>query len=43
MIRALETLGRENLVNLTPHPFRVALYDSHPPLAQRIAALESSA
>ncbi len=42
MIRALESLGRDNLVNLTPHPFRVALYDSHPPLAERIAALDRS-
>ena len=40
MVRALIRLGRDNLVNLTPHPLRVALHDSHPPLARRIAALE---
>ena len=43
MVGALEALGRDNLANLTPHPLAVALYDSHPPLDQRIAALESSA
>lgn len=42
MVGALEALGRDNLANLTPHPLSVALYDSHPPLDQRIAALENA-
>ena len=40
MVSALESLGRDNLTNLTPHPVAVALSFSHPPLDRRIAALE---
>jgi STE24 endopeptidase len=36
----LKKLSAESLSNLTPHPFYVALHHSHPPLAQRLAALE---
>ena len=37
---ALKKLYQENLGNLTPHPVVVMLEYSHPPLSQRIAALE---
>lgn len=37
--RALIKLGRDNLANLHPHPWAVALYYSHPPLTQRVAKL----
>lgn len=37
--RALIKLGRDNLANLHPHPWTVALYYSHPPLTQRVAKL----
>ncbi len=40
MISALKVLSREDLVNLTPHPLTVLLYYSHPPMNERIEALE---
>ena len=40
MESALKKLYQENLGNLTPHPFVVKIEYSHPPLSQRIAALE---
>jgi STE24 endopeptidase len=40
MADALAKLSRDNLSNLTPHPFYVFLNYTHPPVAQRIAALE---
>ena len=40
MSDALRKLSRDNLSNLTPHPFYVFLNYTHPPVAQRIAALE---
>ncbi|MCB1203124.1 MAG: M48 family metallopeptidase [Verrucomicrobiae bacterium] len=40
MADALRKLSRDNLSNLTPHPFYVFLNYSHPPVAERIAALE---
>ncbi|MDD4274126.1 MAG: M48 family metallopeptidase [Desulfobacter postgatei] len=40
LITALKKLSADNLANLTPHPFYVFLNYSHPPLAQRIAAME---
>lgn len=40
LISALKVLARENLSNLNPHPATVLLNYSHPPLNQRIAALE---
>ncbi len=40
MIDALKKLSRTNLANLAPHPLYVALYHSHPPILQRIAALQ---
>jgi len=39
MVRALKKLARDNLSNLTPHPLKVALEYSHPPLLERIRHL----
>jgi STE24 endopeptidase len=39
MIDALKRLSVDNLVNLTPHPFKVALEYSHPPMLARIRAI----
>jgi STE24 endopeptidase len=39
MATALKRLSRDNLSNLTPHPFYVFLHYSHPPVTDRIAAL----
>ena len=41
MIEALEKLSVDNLSNLTPHPFYVFMNYSHPPVLQRIEALEA--
>lgn len=38
---ALKTLYREALGNLTPHPFVVMMEYSHPPLTDRVAAIEN--
>ena len=37
--KALKKLSADNLSNLTPHPFHVALNYSHPTVLQRIEAL----
>ncbi len=37
---ALKKLSRNNLSNLTPHPFFVFLTYSHPPVLERVRALE---
>ena len=42
MVDALKKLSATNLSNLTPHPFYVFLNYSHPPLLQRIKAIESA-
>jgi STE24 endopeptidase len=39
MISALRKLAADNLANPAPHPLRVVLSHSHPPLRDRIAAL----
>jgi STE24 endopeptidase len=39
MINALKKLSIDNLSNLTPHPLKVALSYSHPPVLARIQAL----
>lgn len=39
LIHALKKLSKENLSNLTPHPFYVFLHYSHPPVINRIKAL----
>lgn len=40
MVDALKKLSIHNLSNLSPHPFYVFLNYSHPPVLQRISALE---
>ncbi|HWR00725.1 MAG TPA: M48 family metallopeptidase [Chlorobaculum sp.] len=40
---ALKKLSRQNLSNLTPHPFNVFLNYSHPPVLQRIRRIEEAA
>lgn len=42
MVAALKKLSRDNLSNLTPHPFYVFLNYSHPPVLQRIRAIRST-
>ncbi|UCG54614.1 MAG: M48 family metallopeptidase [Dehalococcoidia bacterium] len=41
LVGALKNLSATNLSNLTPHPFYVFLNYSHPPLLQRILAIQS--
>ena len=41
LITALKTLSKDNLSNLTPHPFYVFMNYSHPPMIERIAALRA--
>jgi STE24 endopeptidase len=40
MINALKILSKENFSNLTPHPLYVKLTYSHPPVADRLQAIE---
>jgi STE24 endopeptidase len=42
LIDALKKLSATNLSNLTPHPFYVFLNYSHPPLLQRIHAIQGA-
>ena len=42
MINALKKLSSDNLSNLTPHPLKVFLEYSHPPVLERIRALQQS-
>ena len=42
MISALKKLNTENLSNLTPHPLKVFLSYSHPPVLDRIAAIQEA-
>ncbi len=42
MINALKKLSVDNLSNLLPHPFHVFLHYSHPPVLERIAAIEKT-
>jgi STE24 endopeptidase len=42
MIEALKRLARDNLSNLHPHPLYAWFYYSHPPLVERIGALEKA-
>jgi STE24 endopeptidase len=39
----LKRLSKDNLSNLTPHPFYVFLAYSHPPTLERVRALEAAA
>ncbi|MEM7015322.1 MAG: M48 family metallopeptidase, partial [Verrucomicrobiota bacterium] len=43
MVSALKKLSKDNLANLTPHPFHTFLNASHPPILQRIEALRANA
>ena len=40
LAQALQKLSVHNLANLTPHPFYVFLHYSHPPMLQRLRALQ---
>ena len=40
LVNALKKLSATNLSNLTPHPFYVFLNYSHPPLLQRVLAIQ---
>ncbi|MGD8368522.1 MAG: M48 family metallopeptidase [Desulfobacterales bacterium] len=39
LCRALKKMAKDNLTNLHPHPFYVALYYSHPPIVERLERL----
>ena len=39
-IDALKKLSKDNLSNLTPHPFYVKMNYSHPPVVERIKAIK---
>ncbi len=43
MVMALKKLGVENLSNLTPHPLKVFLSYSHPPVLERVRAIKRTA
>ncbi|MEO5968400.1 MAG: M48 family metalloprotease, partial [Bdellovibrionia bacterium] len=42
LISALKKLSRDNMSHLTPHPMKVFLDYSHPPVLARIAALRKA-
>jgi len=42
MVNVLKKLSKDNLSNLTPHPFYVFLNYSHPPVLRRIEAIRNS-
>ena len=42
MINALKKLSKDNLTNLTPHPFLVFMSYSHPPIVQQIHAIRAA-
>jgi STE24 endopeptidase len=42
MIDALKKLSVDNLSNLRPHPFKVFLEYSHPPVLERIKAIKTT-
>jgi STE24 endopeptidase len=42
LARGLRRLAADTLTNLTPHPWYVALHHSHPPVVERVRALESA-
>jgi STE24 endopeptidase len=41
LVRAFGRMARDNLANLHPHPLYVRFHYSHPPLADRVRALET--
>jgi STE24 endopeptidase len=40
MANALKKLSKDNLSNLTPHPFYVFIHYSHPPVLERIRKIK---
>lgn len=42
LVRALGRISADSLSNLTPHPLYVLLHHSHPPLVERVRALEGA-
>ncbi len=42
LVECLKKLSRDNLSNLTPHPFYVFVHYNHPPLLERIKATKSN-
>lgn len=42
MVHVLKKLSKDNLSNLTPHPFYVFLNYSHPPVLERIESIRNS-
>lgn len=42
LVSALKKLSHDHLAHLTPHPFYVWLHYSHPPLTERLSAMEKS-
>ncbi|NGP87452.1 M48 family metallopeptidase [Fodinibius halophilus] len=42
MVEALKKLSKDNLSNLTPHPFYVFLNYSHPPVLERIKVIRAT-
>ncbi len=43
LVNGLKQLAKDNLSNLTPHPFYVFMNYSHPPMLERISALQAHA
>ncbi len=43
LIQALKKLCMDNMSNLTPHPFKVTLFYSHPPVLHRISYIRNTA
>lgn len=43
LAEGLKLMSKKNLVNLTPHPFYSFLGHSHPPMLQRLRAMEKFA
>lgn len=43
LMSALKKLSADSLANLTPHPFYVFMHYSHPPMLERLSALEKLA
>ena len=43
LVQALKKLSVHNLANLTSHPFYVFLHYSHPPMLQRVRAIQGAA
>jgi STE24 endopeptidase len=42
MVNALKKLSKDNLSNLTPHPFYVFMNYSHPPVLERISEMRKN-